>query len=145
MRGVTAMALTTINRQKVSVSTMGTVVFDTIAGQERTREVQSVRPAAGAAKVALPGDWELGEITVTAILDPARHAAIRANLMAGRTAAYDGATITLQDIDTSGNAIPGAKITYTGCVVSKSALDDADANGSEVSKMSITFQPGSIA
>ncbi len=126
----------TQDRVKITVSSMPGS-WDSRSGAEAERENVKLRPGAGEPKQVIHTQLEYGDITVTRLFDADTDAALLAQLNKGD--AFDGTTITEQYLDADGNAIPGSQSIHTGCAVASFSLDDADANSSDVVKLTVTF------
>ena len=128
--------IVTQDRVKISVSSMPGS-WDSGSGREAERENVKLRRGAGEPKEVVHTQLEYGDITVTRLFDADTDAALLSSLNAGQ--AYAGTTITEQYLDADGNAIPGSQSVHTGCAVASFSLDDADANSSDVMKLTVTF------
>lgn len=126
----------TQDRVKITVSSMSGS-WDSGSGRDAERENVKLRPGAGEPKQVVHTQLEYSDITVTRLFDADTDAVLLSQLNKGN--AYPGTTITEQFLDADGNAIPGSQSIHTGCAVSSFALDDVDANSSDIVKLSVTF------
>lgn len=139
------MRLATADRFHVSVdgAAFAGLKWTMVSGQELSREVPKMRAEAGGPQIPFPARAEISDITITKLYDSDTDGALFKNLM--KENLYEGSTITVQELDQDGNAIPGAVIQYSGCVVKGVTRDDADANSQEPVNLTITWAVGSIA
>ena len=137
------MLLATADRFHISIDKMPAAKWDTLSGQEASREVPKVRVEAGGAKQNMPTRIEIADTTVTKVWDSDTDGELYRGLMKGSL--YDGATITVQELDADGNTLPGKVVQYTGCVVKGVSRDDADANGQDPLKMTVVWSVGAVA
>ena len=137
------MRLATQDRLSISVSSMPGAKWDTIAGQELTREVPKLRVEAGGAKFPMPTRPEYSDLTITKVYDQDTDAALFKSLMLGNK--YEGSTIVATEIDQDGNVISGNSMQFTGCVVKSVSRDDGDANGQDPLKMTVVWAVGGVA
>lgn len=137
------MRLATQDRFSISVDRIPGAKWDTVAGQQITREVPKVRAEAGGPKIPLPTRPEFADITITKIYDQDTDAALFKALMRGEK--FEGATITVTELDQDGVVIPGNGIQYVNCIVKESMRDDGDANGQDPLKLTITWAIGGVA
>ena len=126
----------TQDRVKITVSSMPGS-WDSRSGAEAERENVKLRPGAGEPKQVVHTQLEYGDITVTRLFDADTDAALLTRLNRGE--AFAGTTVTEQYLDSDGNAIPGSQSIHTGCAVASFSLDVADANSSDVVKLTVTF------
>lgn len=139
------MRLATADRFHVSVdgAAFAGLKWTMISGQESSREVPKMRAEAGGPKIPFPAREEISDITITKLYDSDTDGTLFKNLMKGNL--YEGSTVTVQELDQDGNAINGAVIQYSGCVVKSVARDDGDANSQDPVNLTVTWAVGSIA
>lgn len=134
--------IATSDRFLITVSSMPGP-WDTISGQEVTRDVATMRELAGGPKVAMPSRPEYGNVTLTRLWDQDRDGGVYRDIAKGNT--YSDSSITVQELDADGNVIPGAATVYSGCVVVSAQAPDGDANSGDTSKLSVVFTVSSVA
>lgn len=134
--------IATADRFLITVSSMPGP-WDSISGQEVTRDVATMRELAGGPKVAMPSRPEYSNITVTRMWDQDRDGTIYRAIAKGNT--YSDTSVTVQELDLDGNVIPGAKTVYSGCVVVSAQHPDGDANSGDTSKMTVVFSVSAVA
>lgn len=134
--------VTTANRRKVTCSTMPGP-WSKSAGLGGKVEVQKVRESPDSPKLALPGEYEAGDITLTRLYDAARDADLVAQLNTGNFAPFGNATITEVAFDAA--ALPvGRPIVSSGCTVASWELSDSDANDDgKPSELTVVWSVGS--
>ena len=133
------MALSTQNRERVTVSSMTEIQWAKASGGDRSHNSTKVRATAGGPKQVLSGDSEVDNVTTEAFIDPVAYDAVLQKLHAGET--YPGTTVTRQFIDAAEVPVGSAR-SYHNCSVAKFSLSDADANGEEGSTLSVEWQVG---
>jgi hypothetical protein len=134
--------IATADRFLITVSSMAGP-WDSISGQEVTRDVPTMRQLAGGPKVAMPSRPEYGNVTLTRLWDQDRDGDIFRKIAKGTT--YADSSITVQELDADGNVIPGAATVYGGCVVVSAQHPDGDANSGDTAKLTVVFSVSSVA
>lgn len=134
--------IATRDRFHITVSSMEGP-WDTISGQEISREVQTLREEAGGPKIAMPSRPEYANVTLTRMYDQTRDGTLWRDLAKGNT--FAGSSITVQELDLDGVVIPGAATTYSGCAVVSATPPDGDANSGEAAKLTVVFSVTSVA
>ena len=133
------MALSTQNRERVTVSSLPQIEWAKASGGARSHTTTKVRTRAGGKKKPLSGDSEVDNVITEAYIDPVAHDAVLAALHAGEK--YEGTTVTRQFIDAAEVPI-GSPRSYFDCSVAKFELSDADANGEEGATLSVEWVVG---
>ncbi len=134
--------LATADRFLITVSSMPGP-WDTLSGQEVTRDVSTMREQAGGPKVPRASRQEYSNITLTRMWDQDRDGDLYRKIAKGNT--YEGTSVTMQELDADGNVIPGAKTVYSGCLVVSAQAPDADANSGDASKLTVVFSVSAVA
>ena len=126
----------TQDRSKVEVSTMPGHWMQ-IDGQEGEREIITQSPGVGAPDVQLASKSKPGNITLVKMFNAAIDLGVFKALESDSK--FRGTTITVTFVDEDDNEIPGATITYGGCVVQSWALSAADRNGSDPQTLTVVW------
>lgn len=134
--------LATADRFKVSVSSMPGP-WTQVSGQEVSREVSKMKETAGGADVVMPSRITYPDLTLTRVYDSDRDGALFKRIASGEL--FADTSVTVQELDADGNAIPGASKTYSGCVVKSATAPDGDANSQDSASLTVVFTVGSIA
>jgi hypothetical protein len=134
--------LATADRFLISVSTMPGP-FTQISGQEVSREISKPRQYAGGPEVPMPNRIQYPDITLMRIYDSDRDGSLYKRVALGEL--FAGTSITVQEIDVDGNAIPGAAKTYTDCVIKSASAPDGDANSQDSASLTVVFTVGGVA
>ena len=126
----------TQDRSQIEVSTMPGAWMQ-IDGQEGERDVTVQSPGVGAADVQLVGKSKPGNITLVKMFNVSTDLAVLKRLEAENR--FRDTTVTVTFVDEDDNAIPGATLTYPGCVVASWALSGADRNGSDPQTLTVVW------
>ena len=134
--------IATADRFLITVSSMPGP-WDSISGQEVTRDVSTMRELAGGPQVAMPSRPEYGNLTLTRMWDQDRDGTLYREIAKGNT--YTDSSVTVQELDADGNVIPGAATVYSGCVVVSAQHPDGDANSGDAAKLTVVFSVSAVA
>lgn len=134
--------LATADRFKVSVSSMPGP-WAQITGQEVSREVPKMKEYAGGPDVPMANRIVYPDITLVRVYDSDRDGALWKRIARGET--FSATSITVQELDADGNAIPGASTTYSDCVLKSSTRPDGDANSQDSAMLTVVFTVGGVA
>jgi len=135
--------LFTSDRVRVRVSTMPGE-WDTASEPGGSRTNTKIRTDAMGPQKVLTSRQDHDDLTLTRVWDSERDPAIWAELTRGN--AYEGTSISLVHLDADGVPV-GAPDTYVRCAVQayKRGGADANANGSEPVKLTVTWTVGGKA
>lgn len=134
--------LATADRFKVTVSSMPGP-WTQISGQEVSREIPKMKEYAGGPDVPMANRISYPDVTLQRVYDSDRDGALYKRIARGEL--FAATSITVQELDADGNAIPGAAKTYTDCVVKSSTAPDADANSQDAATLTVVFTVGGVA
>lgn len=134
--------LATADRFKVSVSSMPGP-WTQVSGQEVSREVSKMKETAGGPDVVMPSRIVYPDLTVTRVYDSDRDGSLFKRIAGGEL--FADTSITVQELDADGNAIPGASKTYSSCVVKSATAPDGDANSQDSANLTVVFTVGSVS
>lgn len=134
--------LATADRFQVSVSSMPGP-FTQISGQEVSREIPKMKEYAGGPDVPMANRIVYPDITLTRVYDSDRDGALYKRIARGEL--FADTSITVQELDADGNAIPGASKTFSGCVVKSAQAPDGDANSQDAANLTVVFTVGGVA
>lgn len=125
----------TQNRVLVTVSSMPGD-WAKLSGVGGKQDAKKLRPSAGAPKVTVAGEYELGDITTTRLVNAVRDADLLAALNRGEQ--FADTTVTEQFIDEARSPV-GRPLSFSGCRVTEWQLGDADANGDGELELTVTW------
>ena len=134
--------LATADRFKVSISSMPGP-WTQVSGQEVSREVSKMREEAGGPEVPMAHRVTFPDITLQRVYDSDRDGSLFKKFASGD--AFANSSITVQELDADGNAIPGAFKTYTGCVAKSMTAPDGDAHSQDAAVLQVVFSVGGVA
>lgn len=134
--------LATADRFKVSVSSMPGP-WAQITGQAISREVSKMREYAGGPDVPMAHRVSFPDISLQRVYDSDRDGALVKRFANNET--FADTSITVQELDADGNAIPGASKTYTGCLCKEIVPPDGDANSQDAAMLTVVFSVGGVA
>lgn len=134
--------LTTADRFAVSVSTMPGPWVQA-SGREVSREIQKLKEVAGGSDTVIPTRIVYPDITLMRVYDSDRDGALYKRIARGEL--FSGTSITVQELDADGIAIPGAVTTYNDCVVRSATAPDTDANSQDAAMLTVVFAVGGVA
>lgn len=129
------MAIITTSQVGVTVSSMAGD-WAKVDGGGGSFSAEKVRTTAQGPKKVLTSELEMSDLTVTAIFDPATHAAIIDNLKAGTLTPYNNTTITVQYYEAGAVTQQNS---YTGCQVTSWEPPAGDANGDGAAEWTVTW------
>lgn len=112
-------------------------------GREVSREIQKMKEKAGGPDVAMPSRISYPDITLQRLYDSDRDGALYKRIARGEL--FAGSSITVQELDADGIAIPGASTTYNDCVVRSATAPDTDANSQDAAYLTVVFAVGGVA
>ena len=83
------------------------------------------------------------DITLQRVYDSDRDGALFKKFAGGDS--FSDTSITVQELDADGNAIPGASKTFSGCVAKSMTAPDGDANSQDAASLQVVFTVGGVA
>lgn len=117
----------------------------TVTGRSADRSVTKRRMVAHGPEVPVGASRvTLADRTFTRQWDSERDPALYRQLNTTPWA-FDGATITIQDLDPDGVPIPGAVETLQGCAPMSWSAPDADPDSDDPGDFEVTFSVGTVA
>ena len=134
--------LATADRFRISVSSMPGP-WTQITGQEIAREIPKLKEYAGGPDVPMANRIVYPDVTLMRVYDSDRDGPLFKRIARGEL--FTGTSITIQELDADGNAIPSAAKTYIDCVLKSATSPDADANSEEAADLTVVFTVGGVA
>ena len=101
-------------------------------------DVTKVRESPDGPKLALPGEYEAGDITLVRLYDASRDGDLVAQLNTGDFGPFNGATVTETAFDSAGIPV-GRPIVSANCTVASWELSGLDANDEKPSELTIVW------